>query len=407
MTSSPPIQLKEGRFARLEAIEWWDQALLARARVLVVGAGALGNEVIKNLALLGVGNIAVADMDRVELSNLSRSVLFREKDEGRLKAECAVDAARQIYPAVKARALIGNILADLGLGHFHWADVVVGALDNREARVFVNSACARVARPWIDGGIEVLHGIARGFAPPATACYECTMSQVDWDLLNKRRSCSLLARRALAQRGTPTTPTTASVIAAIQVAEVVKLLHGLASFAGSGFVFDGAAYSSYTVKYPIAPDCPWHEPPAPVESFAQFGSDTPLEEIWRQAESQLGKLDAIDLARELVERLECPACGRIETVLQPAERIREENLMCPACGKECAAVFLHSLGAENPLLKKTPRQLGLPGWDILWARRGEQGLGLELAADNPWNAEVQGGNVEKNPAENRRTVGKG
>src|SRR3954469_12624483 len=112
------IPKKEGRFARLEAIEWWDQALLANARVLVVGAGALGNEVIKNLALLGVGQVVIADMDTVELSNLSRSVLFRESDEGKPKAECAARAAREIFPGINIHALVGNVLADVGLGWF-------------------------------------------------------------------------------------------------------------------------------------------------------------------------------------------------------------------------------------------------------------------------------------------------
>src|ERR1051325_3195093 len=227
MQSTAPLPLLEGRFARLEAIEWWDQALLARSKILVIGAGALGNEVLKNLALLGIGNVVIADMDHVELSNLSRSVLFPQSDENKPKAECAAAAARQIFPDIKIKALTGNVLADLGLGYVRWADIVIGALDNREARVFVNSACARVGRPWIDGGIEFFNGIVRGFAPPATACYECTMSSVDWDLINKRRSCSLLARRALAQRGTPTTPTTASIIGAIQATEQIKYLNGL------------------------------------------------------------------------------------------------------------------------------------------------------------------------------------
>src|SRR5712691_9279383 len=112
---TPPIQtslgLKEGRFARFEAIEWWDQALLKEARILVIGAGALGNEVIKNLALLGVGNLIIVDMDRIELSNLSRSVLFREEDESQFKAECAALAAKRIYPALHVKAVVGNVLA--------------------------------------------------------------------------------------------------------------------------------------------------------------------------------------------------------------------------------------------------------------------------------------------------------
>jgi molybdopterin/thiamine biosynthesis adenylyltransferase len=382
----PAIQLAEGRFARLEAIEWWDQARLSRAKILVIGAGALGNEVIKNLALLGLGHVAVADMDRVELSNLSRSALFRESDEGQFKADCAARAARNIFPGMTVTPLVGNILADLGLGWFRWADVVIGALDNREARVFVNSACARVNRPWIDGGIEVLHGVARGFFAPQTACYECTMSQVDWDLLNKRRSCSLLARRALAQRGTPTTPTTASVIGAIQVQEAIKLLHGRSALLGRGFVFDGAEHSSYTTAYPISPDCPWHEPPVAIESPPQFGSQTKLAEIWQEAARRLGGVDALDLPRELVKCLECPKCHAREDVYQPAEKIHEDQLRCRRCGGEAVPVFFHSVDASDGQLERTAGAIGLPAWDIILARHRDRAVGFELAADSPFSS---------------------
>ncbi len=387
------IDLKEGRFARLEAIEWWDQALLARTRVLVIGAGALGNEVIKNLALLGVGRIVVIDMDRVELSNLSRSVLFRAEDEGRPKAECAAEAARGIFAGVQIVPVTGNVLADLGLGCFRWADVVLGALDNREARVFVNAACARVGRPWFDGGIEVLHGVARGFAPPATACYECTMSEVDWQLLNKRRSCSLVARRAAVERGTPTTPTTASIIAAIQVQEMVKHVHGRPALLGRGFLFDGAGHSSYSVQYTILPGCPWHEPPAPVESVPRFGAETRLGEIWEWAGRRLGGVDALEFARELAERLDCPGCGAQRPLLRQVDLVRADDLVCATCGGECAPVFLHSVQAGSPLLPRRVREIGLPRWDILWARRGNDILGIELAADRLWpDGSGSGGN---------------
>jgi adenylyltransferase/sulfurtransferase len=383
-TAVPPIRVAEGRFSRLEAIEWWDQALLARTKVLVIGAGALGNEVIKNLALLGVGHVAIADMDRVELSNLSRSVLFRETDEGQFKAECAARAARGIFSGMQTTALVGNILADLGLGWFRWADAVIGALDNREARVFVNSACARAGRPWIDGGIEVLHGVARGFAPPQTACYECTMSKVDWELLNKRRSCSLIARRALAHRGTPTTPTTASVIGAIQVQEMVKLLHGRGALLGRGFVFDGAGHTSYTVNYPVAPDCPWHEPPPPIEPMPQFNCRTKIGELWQEATRRLGGVDALDFAREIVEKLECPACGRRTDMFLPAERVRDDQLHCPGCRAEYAATFLHSVTEKSGCLGRSVQETGLPAWDIIWARRGADAIGLEISGDSPF-----------------------
>src|SRR5437879_2284385 len=70
------------RYGRLRLIPWWRQEKLAAAKVLVVGAGALGNEVLKNLALLCVGTTHVIDLYCVEPSNLSRSVLFRAEDGG-------------------------------------------------------------------------------------------------------------------------------------------------------------------------------------------------------------------------------------------------------------------------------------------------------------------------------------
>src|SRR2546423_8789434 len=106
----------ENRFERFKLIGWWDQSRLRRARVVVVGAGALGNEIVKNLALLGVGNLFVADMDRIENSNLSRSVLYRAADNGAPKATTAARAAHDIYPDIKVQHFNGNVVHDLGLG---------------------------------------------------------------------------------------------------------------------------------------------------------------------------------------------------------------------------------------------------------------------------------------------------
>ena len=378
------VRVSEGRFARLEAIDWWDQERLARARVLVIGAGALGNEVIKNLSLLGIGHLVIVDMDRVERSNLSRSVLFRESDEGKPKAECAAQSARQIHPGSHAQAIAGNVLADVGLGYFRWANAVIGALDNREARLFVNRACAQVNRPWFDGGIDVLQGIVRGFAPPKTACYECTMGEVDWTLLNQRRSCSLLARRLAVERRIPTTATTASVIGAIQAQELVKLLHDRGPLLGTGFVFEGAEHNSYRVQYPIHPDCPWHGDPPRIEALPWLKATTRMEQLWHEAARRLGGLDAIDLPREMVEYLECPSCQRRAEIFRPAESISADQLLCPHCRVESAPSFFHSIAANSPGLSRTAQELGLPSWEVVWARSGTQVIGFEFAGDNPW-----------------------
>src|SRR3954463_1414037 len=113
----------DDRFGRFRLIGWWDQARLARAKVLVIGAGALGNEIVKNLALLGVGNVLIVDMDRIENSNLSRSILYRATDNGTYKAQAAARAARDVYPDIRSHALVANAVYDIGLGVYRWADV--------------------------------------------------------------------------------------------------------------------------------------------------------------------------------------------------------------------------------------------------------------------------------------------
>ena len=373
--------LSAGRFDRFASIGWWDQSVLRDARILVVGAGALGNEVLKNLALLGVGHIAIADFDRIEESNLSRSVLFRSADQGELKAVCAARALRGIYPEIRVNALPVNILAELGLGWFRWAHMVVGALDNREARVFLNSACARVSRPWIDGGIEVLNGIVRGFAPPESACYECTMSERDWQLINRRRSCSLIARRAAEQGGAPTTPTTASVIGAIQAQEVVKFLHGRSTLSGRGFFFEGENHGSYTVQYAIKPDCPWHETPAEIHAVDLGGGST-VATLLAAAERLLGGTpSAIELAREVVSELNCERCACRTAVFRPVQCMAERDLPCPQCGESRVPEFFHSLRPDRRWWDRTLRDIGLPPRDIVWARRDGIEVGIELAGD--------------------------
>ncbi len=382
VSTEPAISLHEGRFARLEAIDWWDQKKLAASKVLVAGAGALGNEVIKNLALLGVGQVVVIDMDQIELSNLSRSVLFRADDEGAFKANVAARQAAHIYPEIKIKPIVGNLLGDVGLGYYHWADVVIGALDNREARVCINSSCAQVQKPWIDGGIEVLNGIVRGFHAPEHACYECTMSNTDWDLLNKRRSCSLLARRAIQNEGTPTTPTTASVIGGIQVQEAVKILHGKTDFIGKGFFFEGAFHSSYPIQYAINPACEWHEDAIPIESIQSLDSSSTISDLLVVAVDLLGGfLSAIDFSREIITHMICPSCQDSREVFRPQVCVIESDAWCDTCQTERTPEFLHSITRDSDLIDKTLCEFGLPARDVVWARYQDRMIGIEIAGD--------------------------
>ena len=141
---------EDNPFERQERIEWWSQERLKNARILVVGAGAIGNETLKNLALLGIGNILVCDMDTISVSNLSRTVLFRKEDAGKKKAQTA--ALRTKEMSLEATCCVdffdGDIVWELGTGVFRRFDIILGCLDNVETRFALNRNCRLVSKPF-------------------------------------------------------------------------------------------------------------------------------------------------------------------------------------------------------------------------------------------------------------------
>ena len=371
---------EDDRFHRFKLIGWWDQNRLARAKVLVIGAGALGNEIVKNLAMLGVGNVLIADMDRIENSNLSRSILYREKDNGRFKAEVAAESARDVYPAIRSHAFVGNVVYDLGIGVFRWADVVIGGLDNREARLAINRACWKTNRAWIDGAIEQIQGTARVFAPDGP-CYECTMSQTDWKLLQMRRSCNLLTRPEMQAGKTPTTPTISSIIAGVQCQEAVKLLHGLPTIQGRGWVFDGLSTDAYTVEYQRKADCYSHEILNEIVSLDGGANSVTARDLLHVAREKLGPDARIELARDVLEKLICPACGNQQRMLASLGRVKANAATCPSCSSRRDVQTFYTISGTEDFLDLPLSEIGVPPFDIVIARSATRAIGLELAAD--------------------------
>lgn len=379
------VELEEDRYHRLRLIPWWDQERLRQARVMVVGAGALGNEILKSLALLGVGKIMVLDLDRIEDSNLTRAILFRHSDQGQCKAEVAARAVHEVNPDVIAQAVVGDINYDVGLGVFREMDLVLGALDNREARVTINANCWKLGLPWVDGAIEMFQGVARVFMPTETgACYECTMSELDYKLLSQRRSCALLSRDDVLTGKVPTTPTIASIIAGIQVQEAVKLLHAdreLPILAGKGFVFNGLVNDAYTVEYQRREDCPAHEQMFDIISLDRGVTDVTGAEMLEIVREQVGPQARVEFERELCTHLHCGKCNLTREFFRSLGKVTVSEAECPECHELCDPQLTHSLDGTETYLDKSLAELGLPAYDIVTGRQGLEMKHFLLAAD--------------------------
>jgi molybdopterin/thiamine biosynthesis adenylyltransferase len=376
--------LDEGRFSRFSLIRWWDQNKIAATKVLVVGAGALGNEIIKNLALLGFRQVVVVDLDRVEHSNLSRSVLFRYEDIGKDKALAAANAARLIYPEMAIQPLTANIMSGVGLGLFRWADVILGGLDNREARLHINRAAWKMNRPWIDGAIEGINGVARVFFPGQPPCYECTLGETDWAILDKRLSCNLLSREEMIGGKTATTPTISSIIAGIQAQEAVKLIHGMSTLNGKGFIFEGLNHSSYVVSYTENPECMSHETFGNLVEIPESSDQLTLHSLWQRACIDLTCDNAvIDFSLDIVRKLKCPTCGAESDEYRAVGEISTTEGRCPTDGTMREVIAIHGYTGTEDYGLRTLRHVGIPPFDVLVARSSTKELQYLITGDGP------------------------
>ncbi|MCA9123180.1 MAG: ThiF family adenylyltransferase [Planctomycetaceae bacterium] len=357
----------DDRYSRLRLIAWWDQDKLAQSKILVVGAGALGNEVLKNLALLGVGLVYVADFDEIEESNLTRSVLFRHKDCGRPKADAAADAVRDINPDTTVVPMLANIMTDVGLGLFRDVDVVIGCLDNREARLWVNRQCWKVNTPWIDGGIQEINGVVKVFAPPDSACYECAMTENDYRLINLRYSCPLLRREDMLSGKVPTAPTISSIIAGMQVQEALKLIHGLPVESGVACVFNGITNQFYKTAFQRREDCLSHETYPEAVELALSAHINTANDLFAAlaAQCNLEGPMQLELDRDLVVSVSCADCRTEQRIMKPQQLVGMQHATCPKCGHTAKPSLQHSIAADSELVHEKLAELGIPPYEIV------------------------------------------
>ncbi|XP_075966586.1 ubiquitin-like modifier-activating enzyme 1 isoform X2 [Anarhichas minor] len=156
------------------------QEKLERQKYFLVGAGAIGCELFKNFALMGLGageegKITVTDMDFIERSNLNRQFLFRAQDIGKSKSEVAAKAVREINPQMTIIARQDRLGPDsegvYDYNFFMGLDGVAAALDNVEARVYLDGRCVQHQKPLLEGGTLGCQGHTLVVVPRLTKSY--------------------------------------------------------------------------------------------------------------------------------------------------------------------------------------------------------------------------------------------
>ena len=365
----------------------FQQDRIAAARFLVVGCGALGNEVLKNLALMGAEHLTLVDFDRVEQGNLSRSVLFSRADVGRWKVDVAAERLSRMNPALQVKVIPGDLAFDVGLGLIRQTDVVIGCVDNRWARYCINRLCMRAGVPWVDGGIDALEGTVRVFMPGKN-CYACSLGPEGLKDMSRRMPCSGIIRRNERSGRAPTSSLIASVIGAVQVQEALKLLHpdqGLSSLCGKMFYYEGAQLSTRLVDFQAwDSDCPVHECWESVRSTSVH-LQTPVREAIAQWKAELGsKRVTLHLISDCF----------VDAVLRKDNNLKKDIFLpgraVAACidedpqwkGLPLSGLYqqeYREIDDSFPYPGLTLAQLGIPEQDVLYVSTETEDYYLELA----------------------------
>ncbi len=204
------------KYLRHQQIHWLSQEELFKSKVLIVGVGAIGNELLKNLALLGVGYICIVDFDVIQIHNLTRSVLFTNEDINQKKVEVAKEKIKKINPDICVESYFGDIY-DLPYSFFKNFDCIFSTVDNYETRIRLHQLSFFNQIDFFNSGIDSQF-VSIDFYPYSKnrlLCFECNLDPKIYHNIQKRYSCGWIQKYAYEQKKIPTTILTASLSASI------------------------------------------------------------------------------------------------------------------------------------------------------------------------------------------------
>ena len=343
-------------------------------RLLVVGAGALGNEVVKTLGLIGVGSITVIDPDVIEPSDLTRSLFFRiGKTAGRSKAETLAGLAGALFTDTLITG-VSKEIADIGFQELAAFDMIFGCVDNDLARLEIAYLSTQLDLPVVDGGLgtsDYSRGRVSIFPGRSAACFSCRLTRQKrselltvWEAV--RRPC-WLEQDGLHRRSYPSTPMLAAVVGAMQVEVALRrLLDCGPANAFPASTIDVALdppqrLETFTIA--LGESCPFHQPggarfPAPGPP-----SSTTVRELLNCAASGTAGKEWATLILDwpICASVRCGECGHRWSPMTRLAALRRSGA-CPSCSSRdfIEEEVLRRIEAGSRWENRTLEELGLP-----------------------------------------------
>ncbi len=358
---SPQENLMSNRYSRHELIPGWKQKSLSDAKVIIFGLGALGNEVARILAMSGIENFILCDPDRVEESNLSRTILFRHSDLGRFKVEAAADALRQLNPSVRVDVRSQLLIHGVGLGELRDASLILSCLDSRSARLQLTGRCQLVKALYVDGGTHAWGGEVRPYLDADGPCYGCSLSPEDRSIADVPWSCLDTRPENPLGAAVPSSALVGTWMGMIAIRFLMDMPYPIGTLS-----IDSSRGTTVVIPQIRDPECPLH-----TSIYNAIKIDVGFQDTIQKLRDALPK-SSEPLAWEPVQQsVECYHCGFQETRwgLPAVES-------CPQCQKPLRPRTTLEL-VEVPGNIKL-EELGIPPREILTVRIGDSWQWFEL-----------------------------
>ena len=239
------MQPDYSRQTLLKEIGAQGQAALARARVLIVGAGGLGSPVLQYLAGAGVGCLGLVDADTLDASNLHRQPIFALRDVGKVKVELASAAVKRINPTVQVESHAGRLDANNALALVRGYDLVVDCSDNFRTKYLINDAAVLAHRPAVFASVYQYEGQVQVYKPETShACLRCLWPDAIADgVVGNCAEAGVLGP-------------VPGAVGTLQALMTLKILLGLSGqLAGELLLLDFTNFSSLKIKAPRRAEC--------------------------------------------------------------------------------------------------------------------------------------------------------
>jgi molybdopterin/thiamine biosynthesis adenylyltransferase len=312
----------------------YDPTLLNDAKVLVVGLGALGQNVVQNLALVGVGKMLLIDFDEFIAHNATRSPLYPTervaREFGMGKATIVAHTAAEMSTAERPEfSYADSLIQVLGDGAIEWADVVVASVDSINARAWLAERCRLLGTPMVEGGFSGANFNVSSFSGrTGTVCFRCGHPEKESSI-----SCTRYALEAEAAGIVPAIQTTAAVVGGYQAEQVLQVLHGSQQHFGLCGCGNVRELIWRSVILPVNPMCPnrgRHNPQQVIGHLPEWTSADHVSDLLAYIVGQFGRM-TIRLPEYAIITQNCTRCHAM-CLVQATEAAWLVSPRCNNCG---------------------------------------------------------------------------